>query len=396
MRARLRLLVVLVTALSAGIASCTKKGSPTEPTPVCTIAISPGTATFAGDGGSGNVTVATPAGCAWSATASGGWITVTSGAAGSGPGTIAYTVAANLAADARNGVLTIGGQSHAITQQGRPPTICSYDVSPGSAEFGKDAGTGTLTVGAPGGCPWTANSNASWLTITAGSPGSGDGRVSYTVARNFDIPDRSAVIAVADRRFTVRQAGDVGGCQYSIAPVDFAPCMPGGSVTATVTTQAFCPWTATSDASWLTVPGGSSGSGPGVITIAFSESYDAPREGIIMVRWPTPTAGQNIRVAQAGCRYAVSRSAFSFASTGGSGTFDVIQQSDPTTCGGPTQDRCLWTATSNVPWITVTSSMPRTGDNPAAFAVTANDSTASRVGTITVRDKVVVITQAGK
>ena len=396
MRARLRNLVVLVAALSVGIASCTKKGSPTEPTPVCTIAISPRTATFAGDGGSGSVTVATPAGCAWSATTSGGWITVTSGATGSGPGTVAYTVAANLATESRNGSLTIGGQGHGITQQGRPPTICSYDVFPGTAEFGKDAGTGTFTVRAPGDCSWTANSDASWLTITAGSPGSGDGSVSYTVARNGDIAERGAVILVADRKFTVRQSGDVGGCQYSVAPVDLRPCMSGGSVTATVTTQAFCPWTAMPNASWLTVPTGASGSGPGVITIAFSESYDAPREGIIMVRWPTPTAGQNIRVAQAGCRYAVSRGAFSFASTGGSGTFDVIQQSDPTTCGGPTQDRCLWSATSNVPWISVTSSMPRAGDDPVAFAVAANDNTASRIGTITVRDKVVVITQAGK
>ena len=115
-----------------------------------------------------------------------------------------------------------------------------------------------------------------------------------------------------------------------------------------------------------------------------------------MVRWPTPTAGQNIRVVQAGCRYAVSRSTFDFAATGGSGAFDVIQQSEPNTCGGPTQDRCVWTAASDVPWITITSSMPRAGDNPVAFVVATNDSVTSRVGRIIVRDKVVVITQAGR
>jgi hypothetical protein len=36
MRAPYRNLVVLIAALSVGIASCNKKGSPTEPTPVCT------------------------------------------------------------------------------------------------------------------------------------------------------------------------------------------------------------------------------------------------------------------------------------------------------------------------------------------------------------------------
>ena len=115
-----------------------------------------------------------------------------------------------------------------------------------------------------------------------------------------------------------------------------------------------------------------------------------------MVRWPTPTAGQNIRVTQAGCRYAVTRDAFSFVAAGGGGTFDVIQQSDPNTCGGATQDRCVWTAVSDAPWVTITSSMPRSGDNPVAFTVTLNDSAAARAGKITVRDKVVVISQAGR
>jgi hypothetical protein len=394
MGARFRILVLLVAALTIGIASCNKKGSPMEPTPLCTIAISPGTVTFGSDGGSGSVTITTPAGCAWSATTSGGWITVTAGASGSGPGSVTYSVAANSATESRNGSLTIGGQSHAITQQGRSPTTCSYTVSPVNADFGKDAGIGTFTVNAATDCSWTATSNASWLTITSGGQGSGNGSVAYTVARNGDVAERSADISVADRKFTVRQSGDTGSCQYSVTPVDIRPCMPGGSMTATITTQAFCPWTATPNVSWLALPGGPSGSGSGGITITFSDNYDAPREGIIMVRWPTPTAGQNIRVGQAGCLYGVSRSAFSFAAGGGPGTFEVIQQSDPNTCGGATQDRCVWTAQSDVPWITITSSMPRAGDNPVAFAVAAN-SGAARVGSITVRDKVIVITQAG-
>lgn len=396
MRARFLRLTVLVAAVCVGSASCDTKRSPNEPTPVCSIAISPGSLAFGSDGATGNVTVTVVAGCAWSATASAGWIAVTAGATGSGPGTVAYSVTANSATESRSGTLTIGGQSHAVTQQGRAPTICSYDLSPSSAELGKDGGTGTLSVSAPGDCTWTATTNASWLVVSSGNQGSGNGSVSYGVARNLDIADRSATITVADRSFPVRQSGDIGGCQYSVAPVDFSPCMPGGTVTASVTTQASCPWTAAPDASWLNLPSGPSGTGSGVITVTFSDNYDAPRQGVVLVRWPTPTAGQNIRVAQAGCLYGVSRSAFSFTSSGGPGTFDVIQESDPNTCGGATQDRCVWTAQSDVPWITITSSMPRSGDNPVAFTVATNDSSASRVGRITVRDKVVVISQAGR
>ena len=36
------------------------------------------------------------------------------------------------------------------------------------------------------------------------------------------------------------------------------------------------------------------------------------------------------------------------------------------------------------------------GDNPVSFVVSSNAGTDARVGTITVRDKVVLITQAGK
>ena len=115
-----------------------------------------------------------------------------------------------------------------------------------------------------------------------------------------------------------------------------------------------------------------------------------------MVRWPTATAGQNTQVSQAGCNYAVSTSSISLAAVGGTGQFNVIQASDPITCGGPLQDACRWTAQADVPWITITTSMPQAGDNPVGFTVTANPGTSPRTGRITVRDKVVQITQSGQ
>lgn len=219
--------------------------------------------------------------------------------------------------------------------------------------------------------------------------------MSYAVSRRADIPERTAAITVGERRFTVRQSGDVGLCQYSVSPVVLSPCMEGTTVTASITTPvATCPWTATPGAAWLSV-GRSSGAGSATLSISMPDNYDAPREGFVMVRWPTATAGQNIRIAQPECRYAVSRTAISIAAGGGTATFDVIQQSDPTQCGGATQDSC-GTARSDVPWITIISSMPRAGDQPVAFNVEANDSTAARTGRITVRDKVVTVTQSGQ
>jgi hypothetical protein len=386
---------LFAAVVTAALVSCNKT-SPTGPTPVCTYTISPGGSAISSDGGSGTVTVTAPAGCSWTATSAADWITITAGASGSGSGTVTYSAASNGSATTRTGAVMIAGQSHSITQQGRTPSACSYELLPANADFSKDGGSGTFTITAPADCAWTASSTASWLVITGGGRGSGPGTISFTVARHTDVAERTAAITVADRRFNVRQSGDVSLCQYSIAPVLFNPCMAGGSVTATITTQASCPWTATPNTAWLTVPTGGAGSGSANMSIAFSDNYDAPREGILMVRWPTPTAGQNIRVAQAGCRYAVSKTTVSIAASGGTETFEVIQQSDPTECGGATQNRCIWTARSEVAWITITSRMPQSGDNPVSFTVSATDSTSPRTGTIVVRDKVVTVTQAGK
>lgn len=146
--------------------------------------------------------------------------------------------------------------------------------------------------------------------------------------------------------------------------------MPAASGLATaVTTQPGCGWPATPAGSWIAITEGSSGNGSGAVTLSVTENWDAPREGIVIVRWPTPTEGQNLRVRQAGCFYAVRNDAFTFGSAGGSGTFNVIQQSEPIACGGPLQNACLRTAMSDVPWITVTSSMPRVGDDPVQFVV---------------------------
>jgi hypothetical protein len=384
----------LITLAFLGLAGCGGDGGPTSPSPTCTYALTPATQAFGAEGGSGAVSITTESGCSWSAAGAPAWISITGSTNGTGTANLAYTVAANTATSGRSASLTIGGQTHAITQQGRPVTACTYELSPGSAEYNKDAAAGSFAVNAPADCAWTAASDSAWVTVTSGQQGTGSGSVSYAVSRNLDVTDRRAAIAVADRTFSVHQSGDFGVCEYSVAPADLASCMPAASLTFSITTQTSCPWTASPNASWLSVP--ASGSGSSTVTVAIGENYDAPRDGIVMVRWPTPTAGQNVRIAQAGCLYAVSRSTFSFTSAAATGAFDVFQQAQPNTCGGATQDRCIWSAVSDVPWIAVTSGMPQRGDNPVAFSVAANDSTTARTGRITVRDKVVTVTQAAR
>ena len=87
------------------------------------------------------------------------WITVTSGANGSGNGSVSYNVAANTGTTSRTGTMTIGGQTFTVTQAGAP---CTFTIAPTSSNLASSAATtGTVTVTAGTGCSWTAVSNAS-------------------------------------------------------------------------------------------------------------------------------------------------------------------------------------------------------------------------------------------
>jgi len=98
-------------------ASGTTNGSTTgSPTQTCAFSLSAANQTFNTTGGTGNVTVTTSNGCAWSATSTASWVVVTSGASGTGNGVVVYQVAPNLTGQARTATLSIGGQTLTINQ----------------------------------------------------------------------------------------------------------------------------------------------------------------------------------------------------------------------------------------------------------------------------------------
>jgi hypothetical protein len=113
----------------------------------CRYSVSPASASAEAAGGSGSVAVTSGALCAWTATSAAPWLTITSGAKGSGNGTVAYSVSANTGAEPRTGTLTIAGNAVAITQNGGLNPIPSiFNLNPTSAV----AGGGPLTLSVSG------------------------------------------------------------------------------------------------------------------------------------------------------------------------------------------------------------------------------------------------------
>ena len=140
----------------------------------CSATVTPLTQTVSGSAGAGSSSVAAATGCAWTATSNATWITITAGSSGTGNGTTSYAVAANTAATARTGTVTVAGQTVTVNQN----AACTFTVAPTTQSVAATAGTGSATITAAVGCSWTATSNATWITITAGSSGTGNGTTS--------------------------------------------------------------------------------------------------------------------------------------------------------------------------------------------------------------------------
>jgi predicted extracellular nuclease len=177
-------------------------------TPVpCSFTLSSTIHPFTAAGGDGSVTVTAGPACNWTATSNDGWIIINSAASATGNATITFEVKENMSDVPRTGTLTVAGQTFTVVQDGAA-VACSYSISPMSQSFKTPgAGGGTINVTATGGCGWLATSNASWITITSGSSGVGNGTVNYTVAVNPGAT-RTSTITVAGQVFTIKQKGN--------------------------------------------------------------------------------------------------------------------------------------------------------------------------------------------
>ena len=324
------------------------------------------------------MTVTTAANCAWSAASDRGWMTITGGSTGTGSGVVSVSLAPNPNEAGRTGTLTVAGKTVAVSQDGAGP--CAIDISPSSASYNKDSVTGTFAVSAAAHCGWTATSNASWVAVTSGSPGTGNGTVAYSVERNRDVSPRTGTISVGERTFTVAQAGDLPGCEYLVSPSSLSFGAAGGSSSVTVAAGNQCAWNAVSDQEWVTIKNGA-GSGGGTVQIAVAANpSETVRTATVIV------AGHAVTVRQDGvsvsCQYSVSPVSLTFPATGGANSVTVA-----------TMSACAWTAVSYADWVTITTGASGHGDGTVRLSATANPNETARSTTLTIAGQVVSVRQ---
>ena len=163
----------------------------------CSLRLNPTSHTASASGGPGTVAVNAAAGCAWTSTGVPTWIAGVP-ANGTGPQTIAFTVAATTG-PARNATIIIGGQTFTVSQV----SGCTYTLNPTIHNASAAGGPGTVAVNTAAGCAWTSSGVPTWI---AGVPANGTGpqTIAFTVAATTG-PARNAIITIGGQIFRVNQ-----------------------------------------------------------------------------------------------------------------------------------------------------------------------------------------------
>jgi Domain of unknown function (DUF5666)/Viral BACON domain len=166
---------------------------------------------------------------------------------------------------------------------------CQVQLASTATSFTADGGAGTLAVTTTRDCAWSVSTSVNWVAI-ANTSGQGEASIPYTVAVNPVPVSRAADITVSDATLQVSQAA--APCRYSLSSQGTGVGSSGGTFAVDLTTIGGCTWTAQSDAAWLIVTSGASGSGNGTIRMSVDANSGAARVGHIQAGGQLYTVSQ--------------------------------------------------------------------------------------------------------
>lgn len=256
---------------------------------------------------------------------------------------------------------------------------CSVTLIAPSESIAGGGGAGSITVSTQPECAWQAVAEASWITNLIPSQGQGNADVRFQVTQNPGASARESAIVVNNQRAIIRQAPFT--CQFSVGASNTQFGAPGGTGTITITSFEGCAWTASSDVSWIVIA--RTGTGSGSVSFTVAPNTGAGRTGRVLV------GDASIAIVQTGlaggpptCTVTLQPASMAVAASGGPATVAV-------------NAGCAWTASSRVPWITLTTPASGSGNGNVGFNVAANTSSAGRVGSLTVGTATLTVTQAG-
>src|SRR5262249_30544160 len=142
----------------------------------------------------------------------------------------------------------------------------------------------------------------------------------------------------------------------------------GGSGSIPITAAADCSWTARSEAEWITITGGATGTGPRMV------SFSVSANGAITARTGSVfLGGRRLTVIQDAtpCTYSIWPGTTTWAAGGGSGGIDIS-----------TQPGCGWWVTTHAGWVHLAnqegSGVSGSGSGTLWYTVDANPNVSPR------------------
>jgi hypothetical protein len=222
-------------------------------------------------------------------------------------------------------------------------------------------------MNAASGCAWTVTSDVDWLTVSDPGPGTGNGRFRLSATANLG-DNRVGTAHAASQTFTVSQSG---ACTYGFKPTSYNAGHGPETVTINVTAGPGCFWSARSNASWVSVDVGSTGSGNGIVRLQV-QANDGPERTTVITIAGLPFGlhqdGAAAPVPVPVCSYSIKPTYYH----SGRGPDDI--KIDVTADPG-----CAWTATSTVSWVTVAEGAQGVGNGRVRLLVQPNDGAAREV-----------------
>ncbi|MBI4909032.1 MAG: BACON domain-containing protein, partial [Acidobacteria bacterium] len=167
-------------------------------------------------------------------------------------------------------------------------------------------------------------------------------------------------------------------CSFTLGAGTFNAGNTGGSGSVNVVASGpACPWTAASSDAWVTISPPASGVGNGVVTfVVQSNAASLPRSTTLVI------GGQTFVVNQS-CTFTLSSTSFTMNAGGATASLDVS-----------TQSVCVWSASSNSTWLSISSGSTASGSGRVTFSATVNIGT-PRAGSLTVAGQNVTVSQDG-
>ena len=338
----------------------------------CSYSLDKTSAQISAAGGNGSFFVITQPGCSLLASSNANWLTITKN---NNP-QITFAVAKNIGPE-RTGKITLGNATFTVTQADG----CTYSVSPSTLNYPSSISIALIQVTtSEDACTWGPSANASWINFDTGflpprKAGNGTFKI---VAEPNQGAARSATVSVMSKIVTVNQAGT---CSYTLSPsiFNFQPGNGSSSIVVTAS-SASCQWTPTSNAAWVKIINPGQRTGTGTINFTTDPNPGAARTAKITVGNKTATINQS---ANSNCTFTISPGSSQVGASGSEVNVNVTAS-----------NFCAWTASSQSPFISVTSGNTGAGNGTVKLKVLANAG-ASRSGTVTIAGKTILVIQDG-